>query len=216
MMAEDKVTAEQRFEQPSTEQQPKPGEACGSIVPEAQTEGGEPVRDKEEHLQPGATPGEQPQTVEELAQLLEQTSRKAEEHWNDLLRLRAEMENLRKRSAKEVENAHKFALERFLSELLPVKDSMELGLAASHEAGAELSKLREGAELTLKMLNAVWQKFGIEEVDPVHQPFNPEQHQAIAVQESDQVTSGKVVHVVQKGYLLNGRLVRPALVIVAK
>ena len=115
--------------------------------------------------------------------------------------------------ARDVENAHKFALERFGKELLAVRDTLEMGLAAAD--GASIESLIEGKEATLKMLTTVLQQFGIEEVDPEGEPFDPELHEAISMQPSESVEPGSVVTVVQKGYTLNGRLLRPAMVIVA-
>ena len=123
---------------------------------------------------------------------------------------------MRRRVERDLQNAHKFALERFVSELLPVKDSLELGLAASTEKGASAESIAEGAELTLRMLEQAMEKFGVRAVDPAGEPFNPEFHQAMTMQESDTAEPGTVLTVVQKGYLLNERLVRPAMVIVAK
>jgi molecular chaperone GrpE len=152
--------------------------------------------------------------VDLLAQL-EAARATAEEHWALLLRSRAELENLRKRQERELENAHKFALDGFVRELLPVRDSLELGCSAAQEAGADMSKLREGTELTLKLLGDAMSRFGVEPVDPLDQPFNPALHQAISIQPRANAAPGSVVVVVQKGYMLNGRLVRPAMVIVS-
>ena len=132
------------------------------------------------------------------------------------MRAHAELENVRKRLERDLQNAHKFALERFVSELLPVKDSLELGLAASSEKGASAAGIVEGVELTLRMLDQAMEKFGVKTVDPDGEPFDPEFHQAMTMQESDTAEPGTVLTVVQKGYLLNERLVRPAMVIVAK
>ena len=117
------------------------------------------------------------------------------------------------KAAPDVENAHKFALERFGKELLAVRDTLEMGLAAAENATVET--LTEGKEATLKLLTTVLQQFGIEEVDPAGEPFDPELHEAISMQPSDDVEPGSVVSVIQKGYTLNGRLLRPAMVIVA-
>lgn len=146
---------------------------------------------------------------------LEQARREAAEQHEQLLRTRADMDNLRKRTARDLENAHKFALERFALELLPVRDSLELGLAAADEAGVAVAKLREGTELTLKLLTAALAKHGIVEVVPVGEKFNPDLHQAMATQPSSEVEPGQVLTVYQKGYTLNDRLLRPALVIVS-
>jgi len=147
---------------------------------------------------------------------LAEARRVAAEHLDRALRAQAELENVRRRLERDLQNAHKFALERFVSELLPVKDSLELGLAASAEKGASPASIAEGIELTLRMLEQALEKFGITVVDPAGEPFDPEFHQAMTMQESDTAESGTVLTVVQKGYLLNERLVRPAMVIVAK
>ncbi|MDH3315463.1 MAG: nucleotide exchange factor GrpE [Gammaproteobacteria bacterium] len=155
-------------------------------------------------------------SVEALKKQLEEARRIAGDHWEAVLRGRAELENLRKRSERELENAHKFGLERIVSELLPVKDSLELGLAAGDGDDARVVKLRQGMELTLKMLGAALEKFGVTEINPEGKEFNPEYHQAMTVQEADGQASNSVISVIQKGYSLNDRLIRPALVIVAK
>jgi molecular chaperone GrpE len=153
---------------------------------------------------------------EKLHLMLEDARAKADEHWDMLMRARAEAENLKKRHEKELENAHKYAIDRFVTEILPVRDSMELGLNAATDENGDLAKLIEGTELTLKLLTDVMGKFGIEEVNPVGQPFNPEFHQAMAMQPSADAEPNTVLTVVQKGYTLNGRLVRPAMVLVAQ
>lgn len=126
---------------------------------------------------------------------------------------RADLENQRKRMARDIEQARKFANERLLSDLLPVFDSLDAGLAA---AGADAGALRQGLELTYKQLLKVAADNGMEVLDPTGQPFDPEHHQAISQGEADGVPPGHVITVFQKGYRLNGRLLRPALVIVAK
>jgi len=147
---------------------------------------------------------------------LEQARAEAAEHQDALLRARAEMENLRKRAARDVENAHKFGLERFMRELLAVKDSIELGLNAADDAEVDAEKLREGLELTLKLFDTATGKFGLEVINPQGEKFDPEYHQAMSTQEVAGKAPDTVVTVVQKGYLLNGRLLRPAMVIVAR
>lgn len=158
----------------------------------------------------------EPPSHEELTLLLEDARAKADEHWDKLLRTNAELENARRRARQDVENAHKYALEKFALELLPVKDSLEMGLAAASGEGDGATQLREGTELTLKMLTAAMEKFGIKAVDPVGAPFNPEFHQAMAMQESAEHAPNTVMAVMQKGYQLNERLIRPAMVVVAK
>ena len=152
----------------------------------------------------------------ELQLQLEDARSKADEHWNQLMRARAEMENLRKRHAREVENAHKYGLERFLAELLAVRDSMELGVNAAQDENADVAKLREGTELTLKLLSDVMDRFNVVQINPEGEPFNPEFHQAMAMEAREGVPPNMVVTVVQRGYTLNGRLLRPALVIVSQ
>jgi molecular chaperone GrpE len=143
---------------------------------------------------------------------LEKAQGAADENWDRYLRTAAELENVRKRSSRDVESAHRFALERFGRELLAVRDSLEMGIAAE---GASIESLLEGSEATLKILSTTMQQFGIEVVDPAGEPFDPEFHEAISMQPSDDVEPGSVVIVVQKGYSLNGRLLRPAMVVVA-
>jgi len=155
-------------------------------------------------------------STEQLQLLLEDARAKADEHWEMVIRARAESENLKKRHSRELENAHKFAIEKFVNELLPVKDSMELGLSAAQGEAADVDKLVEGTELTLKLLADVMAKFGIEEINPEGEPFNPEFHQAMAMQPSNEVEPNTVLTVVQKGYTLNDRLVRPAMVMVSQ
>ena len=156
------------------------------------------------------------ESADELNGLLDAARRKAEEHYEQLMRAHAEIENLKRRHSQEVEKAHKFALDKFVAELLGVRDSLELGHAAAQAADADVDKLREGTELTLKMLSDVMGKFGVEAVDPIDAPFNPEFHQAMAMVPRNDVPPNTVVDVIQKGYLLNGRLVRPALVAVSQ
>jgi len=162
--------------------------------------------------------GGNPESAEEMSHLLltlQDAQAKADQHWNQLLLARAELDNNRRRNERDVENAHKFALEKFVRELLPVKDSLELGMAAALGEGTELEKLREGMALTLKMLGAAMEKFGVSEVDPAGEKFNPERHQAMAMQESPTAEANTVLTVYQKGYLLNDRLIRPAMVVVS-
>jgi len=153
---------------------------------------------------------------EELTAMLDEARSKAEDNWNQLMRARADLENLRRRQEKELENARKFALERFVEALLPVKDSMELGLSAAADESADVQKLLEGTELTLKLLRDVMEKFNVAEVDPQGAPFNPQWHQAMSMQPRGDVPPNTVITVVQKGYTLNGRLVRPAMVMVSQ
>jgi molecular chaperone GrpE len=144
---------------------------------------------------------------------LAEVQAKADENWNLYLRAAAEVENVRKRATRDVENAHKFALENFSRELLSVVDSLEMGLAAADNADA--GALREGSEATCKLLKTTLERFGVAEIDPGGEPFDPEMHEAMSMMPSGKVEPGSVAQVIQKGYALNGRLLRPARVIVA-
>jgi len=155
-------------------------------------------------------------SAQDLAKLLEEAQKKADEHQDQLMRAHAEIENLKRRHTQEIEKAHKYALDKFVAELLAVWDSLELGNAAAQDENADVAKLREGTELTLKMLGDVMTKFGVEQLNPEGEPFNPELHQAMSMQPRDDVEPNTVVTVVQKGYSLNGRLVRPAMVMVSQ
>ncbi|WP_312239856.1 nucleotide exchange factor GrpE [Pantoea sp.] len=132
------------------------------------------------------------------------------------LRAQAEVENIRRRSEMDVEKAHKFALEKFANELLPVIDSLERALEVADKEDPQLAAMIEGIELTLKSLLGAVRKFGIEVVGETNVPFNPEVHQAMSMMESEEVAPNHVMMVMQRGYTLNGRLLRPAMVAVAK
>lgn len=155
-------------------------------------------------------------SVEELQKKLAESEQKATENLDKALRIQAEMENLKRRTQKDLENAHKYALEGFSKELLSVIDSLELGLQAVTGDSEEVQKFREGSELTLKQFDAAFAKFNIEKIDPAGEVFNPELHQAMAMQPSEDAEPNTVLNVFQKGYNLNGRLIRPAMVVVAK
>lgn len=153
--------------------------------------------------------------VEFLQGQLEKLQEQSKVSLDKVVRAQAEMENLRKRAARDVENAHKYALEKFTNELLPIMDSLELGLSASVKA-KNLDDLCKGMELTLEMFNTVMEKFGITMIEPKGEKFDPELHDAVSMQETDDSNSGIIIEVMQKGYTLNGRLIRPAMVVVAK
>ena len=143
---------------------------------------------------------------------LKKAEQAAAEHHDAWLRAKAEADNIRKRAQVEVASAHKFAVENFAAELLAVKDSLEAALAAE---GATVDSMKSGAELTLRQLKSVFEKFSVSEINPQGQKFDPHRHQAIGTVESD-AEPNTVVQVLQKGYLLHERVVRPALVMVAK
>ncbi len=172
------------------------------------------VDDVVEAAEPAAAGTREALCAPDLEMELAEARDEAASHLDDFLRARAELENLHKRAARDIENAHKYGLERFMTELLPVMDSVELGLSVAD--GADAEKLREGLELTLKLFDAASEKFGLREVNPEGQSFDPEFHQAMSMQDAAGVAPGTVITVVQKGYVLNERLLRPAMVIVAK
>lgn len=151
-----------------------------------------------------------------LEELLEDARKKAEENWNELLLARADLENMRRRHSRDLENAHKHALDKFVAELMPICDSLELGLDASKKDGATLETVREGMDMTLKMLLGSIGKMGLEQISPEGQVFDPELHQAVSMQPVDGVVSNTVIAVMQKGYSFNGRVLRPAMVIVSQ
>jgi len=155
-------------------------------------------------------------TEPDLREALEAAEARAEENWNQFLRARAEMENMRRRAERDVEHARRQSLEKLAGELLAVKDSLEMGVNAANEDNADVAKLREGSELTLRMFAQALEKFGIEELNPQGERFDPERHEAMAAQESAEHEPNTVIHVLQKGYRLGERLLRPAMVIVAK
>jgi molecular chaperone GrpE len=161
-------------------------------------------------------PPSQETLIAELQQELAAAEQKAQENWDKAIRTQAEMENLRKRTQKDLEDAHKYALNSFAKELLSVLDSLELGLQAATGESDEVKKFREGSELTIKQFETVFAKFNVMTVNPVGEPFNADQHQAVLMQEVEGATPNTVVNVFQKGYTLNGRLLRPAMVVVAK
>jgi len=139
----------------------------------------------------------------------------AEQRRDQLLRAQAELENQRRRFERELESTHKYAIERFAAELLNVCDSLEMGLEAARKAD-DASSIVEGTELTLKAFHKAFEKFGIEPVDPTGERFDPERHQAMTTQESGEHPPNTVLLTMQKGYLLQGRVLRPAMVIVSR
>jgi len=160
--------------------------------------------------------GEESPSLDELVREIEQLRVEAREHEDQLLRARADLENQRKRGARQSEEARKFAIQIFVRELLPVKDSLERGLeAASDGAGDRTEALKSGIRLTLRLWSDALASSGVEELDPVGQLFDPEFHEALSIQSIPGVPHNTVLEVAQKGYLLNGRLIRPARVVVA-
>lgn len=161
---------------------------------------------------------EQPEAayVLELEKKLAEATEQAASEKDNTLRALAEMENLRRRSAQDVEKARKFALEKFAGDLLPVIDSLERALEHTDKENAAFEAIYEGVELTLKSLLGTIEKFGVLQIDPQGSPFDPNKHEAMSMVESADVAPNSVVAVMMKGYELNGRVLRPAMVMVAK
>ena len=155
-------------------------------------------------------------SVEELLKKLEEAQAQALQFKDQALRTVAEMQNVRRRVERDVENAHKYALEKFSGELLPVVDNLERALAASDRSNEAVKPLADGVELTLKAFLDVLKKFQVEQINPHGQPFSPELHEAVAMVDVPHAEPNSVIDVLQKGFMLNGRLLRAATVVVAK
>ena len=162
--------------------------------------------------QPDGDAVKTPDAMPGIEQLLKQAELAAQEHHDAWLRAKADADNIRKRAQADIASAHKYAIENFSTELLAVKDSLEAALATNN---VTVDNLKSGVELTLKQLNSVFEKFNVTEINPAGQKFDPHRHQAISTVESD-AEPNTVVQVFQKGYLLNDRVIRPAMVSVAK
>lgn len=160
----------------------------------------------------GAAPQTESDADSAEARIAEAEAR-AEQHREDLLRAAAEMDNVRKRAAREIDAARQYGIERFAGELLPVADSLVLGLESAPDA--DPATLRQGQDATLRLLLKAFERVGLTEVDPAGQPFDPGQHEAMAMRSSTEHPPHTVLQVIQRGWLLNGRLLRPARVIVS-
>ena len=154
--------------------------------------------------------------IESMMKDLEKAQQDAADARDKLIRSHADIENLRRRHQRELENAHKYSIDKFASELLGVMDSLELGIQAARAEDANMEKIVEGSELTLKMFLQMFEKFSIEPVNPEGQKFDPEVHQAMSMQPVEGVEANQVVAVMQKGYKIADRLLRPAMVMVSK
>ena len=187
-------------------------------------QGGDPgqaqTADVAEPVEPESAPGEggvpEESGEETPEQQVERLQQEAAEARDAALRAQADAQNVARRAEQDVEKARKFALERFTAELLPVVDNLERALQAASGEDAAVQPIAEGVELTLKSFLDALGKFNIEVVDPEGEPFDPNLHQAMSVVENDEVEPNTVISVVQRGYTLNGRLVRPAMVMVSK
>jgi len=155
-------------------------------------------------------------SYKQLEDKLNQIEQKAQEHWDNWLRTKAEFENLQRRSEREIANAHKYSLEKFASDILIIVDNLERSLAAKAADHEKLKDFYDGIELTLKLFLETLQKFGITPISPLGEVFSSKQHMAIMTKEDANAKSNIILEVVQKGYWLKDRLLRPALVVVAK
>lgn len=157
-----------------------------------------------------------PDEAEALRQQLAEAQAQAAENWDKALRAAAELENVRRRVERESAQAQKYALERILGELISVNDSLELALKAVAKEDAETRKHLEGLELTHKQLWQTLGRYGVSQLDPQGEPFNPELHEAVSTLESGEMAPNHVLSVMQKGYKLHDRLLRPAMVVVSR
>ena len=169
-----------------------------------------------EAVEPDASAEQVDPRDEKIANLESQLAEAETRERESVLRVKAEMENLRRRTEIDVEKAHKFALEKFVNELLPVLDSLDRALEVANKDSDAMAAMIEGIELTRKSMLDVVAKFGVQVVADIDVPMDPNVHQAIAMVESDEVAAGNVLMVMQKGYTLNGRTIRAAMVSVAK
>jgi len=147
---------------------------------------------------------------------VESLQAQVQEYQEQMLRAQAEMQNVRRRAEIDVEKAHKYALEKFVKELLPVADSLEKAVENSAGEDEFIVRIREGMEMTLDLFLSTLRKFNVEQLNPVGEPFDPQQHEAMSMVPAPDAEPNTVISVMQKGYTLNGRLVRPAMVVVAK
>jgi molecular chaperone GrpE len=161
------------------------------------------------------TTAQEPQ-ADDLQTQLEEAQQSTKDNWDKVLRAQAEMENLKRRNAKDLENAHKFALDGFVKALLEVKDSLTMGLKTAQEDSASVESITEGLEMTDKVFTSTLEKFGVETINPKGEAFNPEFHEAVTMIPMPDQESNSVLEVIQAGFTLNGRLVRPAMVIVVQ
>nr|WP_314985633.1 nucleotide exchange factor GrpE [uncultured Pantoea sp.] len=174
------------------------------------------IQQDQQQLQETETAAEVDPRDERIAQLEAELAQSQTGVRDAQLRAQAEIENIRRRAEMDVEKAHKFALEKFANELLPVIDSLERALEVANKEDPQLASMIEGIELTLKGLLGAVRKFGVEVVGETGVPFNPEVHQAMSMMESEEFEPNHVMLVMQRGYTLNGRLLRPAMVAVSK
>jgi molecular chaperone GrpE len=185
------------------EQKVTPDEQVEAIVESAETEATVEV------------PAEANQ-IAELGKKLALAEQQIKEQQDSVVRAQAEMENVRRRATLDIEKAHKYALDKFAEGLLPVIDSLEMAISHADKEDDALKPMIDGVELTLKSLLSTIEKFGLAIIDPANEAFDPEKHQAMSMQSVEGIAANQVIVVMQKGYELNGRLLRPAMVVVSK
>ncbi len=207
--AEEAATSQEETVQQSTDQDNAP-------VSEETVQAQSTENDNAEASEEAPALSPELEKIIELEQSLAQAQAKVEQQKDSVIRAKAEVDNIRRRSAQDVEKAKKFSLEKFATEMLSVVDNLERGLATIDAEAEDQKATFEGVNLTLQGLLSGLEKFGVKAVDPQDQPFNPEFHQAMSMQEVEGVAANTVIAVMQKGYELNGRLIRPAMVMVAK
>ncbi len=200
--------------------EPGNGNGSGHPAPQSTSEApAEPAGTAEAAPRTGEAPGDTDRRIAELEGQLQEMQAAVREHEDRFLRAKAEVENVRRRADNDIANARKFSIDQFAAEMLNVRDSLELARAvelkeSDHEA---LSRMQEGLDLTLKQMDAAFAKFAIEVIDPkAGEKLDPQRHQALTMQESAEVPPNHILAVIQKGYALHERLLRPATVIVAK
>tara|TARA_R110002111_G_scaffold43557_8_gene79565 strand:- start:3926 stop:4522 length:597 start_codon:yes stop_codon:yes gene_type:complete len=179
----------------------------------------EQVEELNEAVDASAEAAGEQETEQGEASELDALKAQVQEFQEQMLRSQAEMQNVRRRAEMDVEKAHKFALEKFVKELLPVADSLEKAVESTEgqgDTGDLVASIRQGVEMTLSLLESSLKKFNVEPLNPIGEPFDPQHHEAMSMVPAPDAEPNSVVAVVQKGYLLNGRVVRPAMVMVAK
>ena len=204
----DKPTNDENIEQNQADINAESQAVEGEVVDSAES------NESAEQEQPTLSPEQE--KIAELEQALAAAQATIDGNKDAVIRAKAEVDNMRRRSAQEVDKAKKFALEKFAGEMLTVVDNLERGLATIDAEAEEQKAIHEGVNLTLQGLISGLEKFAVTAIDPQDQPFNPELHQAMSMQEVEGVAANTVIAVMQKGYELNGRLIRPAMVMVSK
>ena len=169
---------------------------------------------QQQNIQPD--PEQTPDSVKSLEEKLEAATREAQENYDRLLRVSAEFENFKKRSAREMDELRKFSNQALVKDLLPIIDNLELALKSSEESGQDVdSKLREGVELTRREILKIFEKYNVKQIEALGEPFDPNYHEAVMREESDRYGENTVISELQKGYLMHDRLIRPTMVVVA-